>query len=303
MASQPASTVVIPVLNGAWCIADQLTALAGQDFDRPFEVLVCDNGSTDDTVELAKAWEDRLPGLRVVDASDRIGASHARNVGIREAQAAAIAFCDADDVVSPEWLRTILASVRPGVMVNGWQDYSLLNPTDTYEGDGLQRELIMRCAYLPGIESSNFAMDAADARLIKGYDESFLFAEDVDIAWRGQQQGFEVMIVPAVVHIRLRPDALRVFRQHRNWAYWSIMLRCRHQHLTPPSMSFKFSVVELVRQSIALPWVWLRGDSLGRREAARQYGTALGELCGHLRFRVFGRPPVPDFSVLAEAAQ
>lgn len=291
-------TVVIPVLNGGWCISEQLDALARQDVGQPFEILICDNGSTDDTVAVAQGWSERLPGLRVVDASTRRGASHARNIGIREAKGDLIAFCDADDVVAPQWLSTMLAAVRPGLMVNGWSDLSLLNPAGTYSGDGMQRELIMRCGYLPGIESCNLAMTTADARGIQGFDESYLFAEDIDFAWRAQQQGIEVGIAPAVVHYRLRVDVMQLFRQHRNWAYWSIMLRCRHQHVIPPSLSFRFSVLEFIRQTFVFPWSWIGGEDISRRELARQYATAWGELLGHLRFRVFGRPPVADFSGL-----
>lgn len=299
--NRPAVTVVIPVLNGGWCIAEQLGALAAQDIDQPFEVLVCDNGSTDNTAEVVRAWVDRLPGLRLLDAVGRRGASHARNIGIREATAPVISFCDADDVVSPQWLRIMLESVRPGLMINGWIDLRALNPVGTYQGDGMQRDLIMRCGYRPGIESGNFALTTEDARRLKGFDESFMFAEDIDIAWRGQQQGLELAIVPAIVHYRLRADARLTFRQHRNWAYWSIMLRCRHQRHIPPSFSFKYSIAEFCRQTLTFPWHWLREGDSGRREAARKYGTACGELAGHLRFRVFGSPPDANFSVFETA--
>ena len=52
-----------------------------------------------------EAWEiTQLLHLRLVDSSDRPGASHARNVGARAATAPALAFCDADDEVGPGWV-------------------------------------------------------------------------------------------------------------------------------------------------------------------------------------------------------
>src|SRR6059058_4106784 len=94
-------SVVVPAYNCADTIDVQLAALAEQDYDGRWEVVVVDNRSTDDTADRARRWSDRLPGLRVVDASERQGVSHARNRGIEEARGDLIAICDADDQVQP----------------------------------------------------------------------------------------------------------------------------------------------------------------------------------------------------------
>ena len=70
-------TVVIPAFNVAPTIEDQLAALAEQRFDGSWEVVVADNGSTDETRAVAARWAEKLPSLRVVDASQRRGVSHA----------------------------------------------------------------------------------------------------------------------------------------------------------------------------------------------------------------------------------
>ena len=86
MAEGVAASVIIPVYNGAATLGEQLAALAPQTTDRPFEVLVCDNNSTDGTRTVVDEWVGRVPGLRVVDAFARQGPSHARNRGIVEAR-------------------------------------------------------------------------------------------------------------------------------------------------------------------------------------------------------------------------
>src|SRR6266545_10527 len=97
-------SVVVPCFNSAKTIAIQLEALANQTWSEPWEVIVADNGSTDSSVAIAESYKKRLPHLRIVDASDRRGAGHARNVGAAAAAGDLLAFCDADDEVAPGWL-------------------------------------------------------------------------------------------------------------------------------------------------------------------------------------------------------
>jgi len=97
-------TVVIPTKNRGRLLAEAIRsvqALDGPDLD--LEILVCDNGSTDDTVDVARAL-----GVRVLDVPTA-GSAAARNVGIRAATGDYIAFLDDDDLWLPGQLRPQLA--------------------------------------------------------------------------------------------------------------------------------------------------------------------------------------------------
>lgn len=101
----PFVTVVIPALNEERVIGDCLQALASQSYpaDR-FEVVVVDNGSTDQTAAVARG-----AGAKVLHAA-RPSAYVARNVAIRETHGHYLAFTDADCVPDVRWIETLTAT-------------------------------------------------------------------------------------------------------------------------------------------------------------------------------------------------
>src|SRR5215203_2323406 len=107
MDSQPELTVVIPALDAADEIAGQLDALAAQEWDEPWEVVVADNGSTDGTRAVVERYAGRLPGLRVVDASEPAGQAHALNAGVESACAEAVASATRTTRWRPGWVAAI----------------------------------------------------------------------------------------------------------------------------------------------------------------------------------------------------
>src|SRR5579884_1618468 len=97
--SQPASVVsvsiIIPALNEARMIGKCLESVAQLDFPHGhFEVILVDNGSTDDTVKIAESFTDRIH-LKVLQKRG-VRISGLRNLGAREAQGEIVAFLDAD---------------------------------------------------------------------------------------------------------------------------------------------------------------------------------------------------------------
>ena len=103
----PDISVIIACLNGAETLPETLASLAAQAWDRPWEILLADNGSTDASVEVFARFARAHPGLRmrVVDAGGQKGKSYALNLAIRAAAGRAILFCDADDTVAPRLAR------------------------------------------------------------------------------------------------------------------------------------------------------------------------------------------------------
>ena len=96
----PEVSVVIPAFNAARFLPDALESVFQQTFT-DYEVVVVDDGSTDDTAQLVNRYGNRMRYF----FQENAGVSRARNRGIRESAGKYIAFLDADDV----WLPTKLA--------------------------------------------------------------------------------------------------------------------------------------------------------------------------------------------------
>ena len=93
-------SVVIPLYNGARHLAETLAAITRQSLP-PAEVLVCDDGSTDDGPRIAAGFG---PPLRLLPAGPGKGVQAARNRGIAAAASEWIALCDHDDLWEPDYL-------------------------------------------------------------------------------------------------------------------------------------------------------------------------------------------------------
>ena len=108
MSDQPRVSVVVPFHNSESRLAACIESLLGQrDPGAPYEVILVDNGSSDASASVAARFSDV-----VVLEEPAPGAYAARNTGIRRARAPLIAFTDADCIVAPDWLRSILDGLQ-----------------------------------------------------------------------------------------------------------------------------------------------------------------------------------------------
>ena len=107
--------MIVPVRNAEATLARTLEALASQRIDDPYEVIVVDDGSTDRSVEIARAAHGPV---KVLEQS-ALGPAAARNLGVAESGGSLLAFCDADVFPTPGWLRAGLAALASADLVQG----------------------------------------------------------------------------------------------------------------------------------------------------------------------------------------
>jgi glycosyltransferase involved in cell wall biosynthesis len=214
--SAPSFSVVIAAHNASATIAEQLDSLVEQTFDGGFEVIVVDNGSTDETVAIASTYRQKLD-LQLLSAPDRPSAPYARNVGARAARGEIVVFVDADDVTDPELL-AVYAGQDVGLEIMGGKyEESRLNDAEVaswrYEltRDALPVAFGAFAFFLMG----NCAIRRSLFESLGWFDESFVCGgEEVEYSIRAQLAGVQITWVPgAVVYYRHRTTLSGLSRQ------------------------------------------------------------------------------------------
>lgn len=182
-AMPPVVSVVVPAKNAAAYIGETIaSALAQADVS---EVIVVDDGSTDDTVAIVQAIRDPRLGLIVNDTS---GVSAARNLGARSARGNWLMFLDADDRLRPDAVSTLLTVAKTAphaVLIYG--DYNTIDSA----GLAIGRRGLLKGRRKPSgdvlerLASGNFIVNGGimlvrgDAfRSTGGFDVSLRYCED-----------------------------------------------------------------------------------------------------------------------------
>ena len=103
----PHVTVVLATRNRAAYLDAALTSLVAQESCEPFEIVVVDNGSYDDTATVVARWSTRDPRIRSV-YEPVAGLSRAKNAGIAAARGQVLLFTDDDVIVNEHWMASLL---------------------------------------------------------------------------------------------------------------------------------------------------------------------------------------------------
>lgn len=276
-------SVVIPAFNAALTIGEQLEALVAQTWAGSWEVVVADNGSTDETARIVEHFASAHSRIRLIDAGAVPGASHARNCAVHAARGTSIAFCDADDIVSDRWVSSMGEALREHVFVTGPQEFKRLNPEWLWGVYGARpaKELQIFEGIFPFGPSANLGVRRNVFDEIGGFDIAISPYEDIDVCFRLWLDEVRLVFVPdAVVHYRYRQDLRSLWKQAVSYGS------------AAPAMSKKLARArrETPSRWIGIKrWLWLvrRAPSLRTRAGRARWivvaGTSAGRLVGSAR--------------------
>ena len=279
-------SIVIPTRNRADTIGQQLDALARQQWTDWWEVVVADNGSTDDTRATVERHRSTLPNLRIVDAADRPGQAYAMNVGAHAARGEALLFCDDDDEVGEGWLMAMGRGLEQHRLVGCRWDIDALNHTRIRDGRGNPQshgvQQYSSPPYLPHTAGNSLGIHRDLHVTIGGFDEGIPISHDTDYCWRAQEAGATLHFVgDAIVHVRFRKDLDETFRQAIDYGRASALLLKRHRPCGMPRASLRdaigawalllLRVPRLARTRKRARWIWKLGWRLGRLDGSIRY--------------------------------
>jgi len=206
----PKISVVVCTYNGARTLRQCLSALDALDYPE-YEVIVVNDGSTDDTAAIAQDYR-----VRLINQPNK-GLSAARNTGLAASEGEIVAYIDDDAYPHRYWLRYLAAAFGRSAHVG------IGGPNLPPAGDGFIAECIANAPgnplhvllsdevaeHIPGCNMA-YRKDALVA--IGGFDPHFRTAgDDVDICWRLQNRGWTIGFCPAAVVWHHRRNSIRAF--------------------------------------------------------------------------------------------
>jgi glycosyltransferase involved in cell wall biosynthesis len=195
------TSIVVAVYNGAAFLGEALDSALAQDYD-PIEVVVVDDGSTDETPEVIARYPE-VVALRQGNA----GPGAARNAGIAAARGAFIAFVDADDTVPAGKLSAQVGYLRdhPDVsVVLGRQEARIENGLEEPHWHERPAWLPRTIAWDGREQIPPMTMVARREAFdrVGPFDTRFRFGDDLDWLLRAHEAGMGLAMVDEVVLIR-----------------------------------------------------------------------------------------------------
>jgi glycosyltransferase involved in cell wall biosynthesis len=203
--------VVIPTYNYGRFVVEAIDSALAQS-DQPLEIIVVDDGSTDDTPSLLQRYRERIRYIR----QENRGLSAARNTGIREARGEWIAFLDSDDLWHPHKLERTAAAIAAYPDISAFSTdmitFSqqppcpvLKQPRRLHLRRLTLRDLIFGVHFSGG---SGAVVRKTCFDEIGGFDESLRAVEDLDMWVRLASQSAIGRLREALVFVRVHPTSM-----------------------------------------------------------------------------------------------
>jgi GT2 family glycosyltransferase len=236
-------TAYIPCFNGASYLPATITAIL-QQTRAPDELLIIDDGSTDDSVVVAEKYP-----VRVIRHEKNQGLAAARNTALANAQFPLLAAFDADAVAEPAWLAYLLEAFADpqiagagGRLIENYRE----TPPDLWRALQLSQDLgeqpIEMCWPTPkrlGGFGTVFRVDVL--KKIGGYDQRFRTNyEDVNLCARVLQAGYKTLFEPRAVMRHMRRDTFSsVLRTSWKWDFYTHYFNAGYNNV-PLKLLFNF---------------------------------------------------------------
>lgn len=206
----PEVSVIIPTYNRSHLISDAIDSVLSQSF-RDFEILVIDDGSTDNTGEFLKKFSGDITYINTKHSGLP---AVARNVGIKHARGTYIAFLDSDDIWLPEKLEKEVAVLKnnPDMGLVCSNAYIMKSNEDRKNELYLKSKQIKNGKVLAELLKDNFIINSSVLVRRSAIDQADVFSENPEIrALEDYDLWLRISLETNIYYI---PDALLRYRDH-----------------------------------------------------------------------------------------
>jgi glycosyltransferase involved in cell wall biosynthesis len=226
----PEASIIIGTFNRAARLREALASLLCQRMTAgAFEIVIVNDGSTDQTQEICTKLAQEHAFVQVVCHSENLGLAAARNSGINAARGSCLLFIDDDCVAEPDWAVNLLSALRDHEIVAG----CIRSPMSPFFL--LCHNISEFHPFLPGqkgrtvpfIAGANFAMRRSVHEAVGKFSQSLRCAEDMEFFLRARERRIEGWFCPdaAVTHIPERKTLLSLLSYSAEHAQHTICLR------------------------------------------------------------------------------
>ncbi|MFL6527091.1 MAG: glycosyltransferase [Chthoniobacterales bacterium] len=237
----PFVSVIVCSYNGAKTLAACLESLRQLDYPK-YEVVLVDDGSTDNTREIAA----QFPEVRYIHQTNH-GLSAARNHGARVATGEVFAYTDSDCMADRDWLYYLISTLLRGDFA-GVGGPNVPPPAQNWvqacvaAAPGGPSHVLLTDTIAEHIPGCNMAWYRWGFENVGGFDPEYHKAgDDVDFCWRIQQAGCQVAFSPAAVVWHHRRFTLRAFmKQQEGYGEAESLLRFKHLIFFGPTGTAKW---------------------------------------------------------------
>jgi O-antigen biosynthesis protein len=237
----PFVSIIVCSYNGAPTLAACLDSLGKLNYPE-YEVILVDDGSTDDTASIAA----QFPQVRYIHQSNH-GLSHARNTGAAAAKCEVLAYTDSDCMVDADWLYYLIATLLSGGYA-GVGGPNVTPPAQNWiqacvaAAPGGPSHVLLTDTVAEHIPGCNMAFHRWAFDSVGGFDPEYHKAgDDVDFCWRLQQAGYVIAFSPTAIVWHHRRFTLRAFlKQQDGYGEAESLLRFKHLIFFGPTGTAKW---------------------------------------------------------------
>jgi glycosyltransferase involved in cell wall biosynthesis len=243
MSQATKAAVVVPAYRASATLAGCLDSLAGQVIPGwlELEIIVVDDGSSDNTAQIARRYQGR--GVRLIQTA-RHGAAASRNTGVKAASpdCRIILFTDSDCVAAPDWVACLVKALQaaPASIAGIKGAYGTRQGSEVARFSQLEfeeRYNRFRQRHLqPDFADTYSAAYRRELLIEQPFDESLpgAIVEDAELGWRLRQTGYSFRFEPAALVYHCHPEKLsKYFKRKFRIAHWRVSIYRRYPGRLP----------------------------------------------------------------------